>query len=305
MKTNLTMKAAQYNEYGTPANVLKIVETAKPQASTGQIVVKVYAASVNSSDWKRMGKLYEEVTFPSGIGVEASGIVVEIGEGVENVSIGDAVFGYGINTMAEYAVLMAWVKKPDAVPFEVAGALSVVSETAWRCLDDLGLGSGSTILVSGASGGIGSAVIQLARNRGMKVIGTCSEHNFDYIRELGAIPTTYGPGLKDRVKALVPDRIDGALDIAGSKIIPELIEITGDASHVVSVADFSAKEYGARFSYGPPRNIQYVLTEVANLYMKGLYQLHIQEIFPLEETAKAQEISSHKHVSGKLVIVNK
>lgn len=306
MNANVQMKAIQYHAYGRPEAVLTVVHIPIPEPPAGQIRIKVRAAGVNPSDWKRMEGQYlgfEEVVFPSGIGVEASGIVDAIGAGVDGIRIGDAVFGYGNNTMAEYAILSHWVKKPEGVPFEVAGAIPVVSETAWRCLDDLHVSAGNTILVSGAAGGIGSAVVQLARRRGLQVIGTASIRNQDYLRELGATPTTYGDGLKDRVKALAPDGIAGALDIAGSGIIPELIDIVGDPSKVVSVTDFSAVEYGARFSAGPPRNIHHVLATVASLYENELYQLYIQAVFPLEETAKAQTISSQKQVRGKLVIV--
>lgn len=306
MNANHLMKAIQYNAYGTPEAVLKAVQIIKPEPLPGQVRIKVRAAGVNPSDWKRMEGQYrdfEEVVFPSGIGVEASGIVDAVGEGTEDIRIGDAVFGYGNNTMAEYAILSHWVKKPEAVPFAVAGAIPVVSETAWRCLDDLNAGQGSTILVSGAAGGIGSAVVQLALRRGLQVIGTASTGNQDYLRELGAIATTYGDGLKERVKKLAPNGIAGALDIAGSGIIPELIDIVGNSSKVVSVADFTAAKYGARFSDGPPRNIQHVLSAITSLYTKGLYQLYIQAVFPLEETAKAQTISSRKQVRGKLVIV--
>ncbi|WP_343745303.1 NADP-dependent oxidoreductase [Chitinophaga sp.] len=306
MNTNILMKAVQYQAYGTPAAVLQTVHIPKPEPSTGQVRIKVRAVSVNPSDWKRMEGQYrnfEEVVFPSGVGVEAAGIVEAIGAGVVDVRIGDTVFGYGNNTMAEYALLSHWVKKPEGVPFEVAGAIPVVSETAWRCLDDLNAAPGSTILVSGAAGGIGSAVVQLARRRGLQVIGTASSGNQDYLRALGAIPTTYGDGLKDRVKALAPNGIAGALDIAGSGIIPELIDIVGNPSNVVSVTDFSAVAHGARFSAGPPRHVHRVLSEIADLYVKGQYHLHIQAVFPLEETVKALTISSQKRMRGKLVIV--
>lgn len=306
MNASVQMKAIRYNTYGAPETVLEMVRISKPEPLAGQIRIKVRAAGVNPSDWKRMEgqyKDFEEVVFPSGIGVEASGVVDAVGAAVAGVSIGDAVFGYGIDTMAEYAILSHWVKKPEDVPFEVAGAIPVASETAWRCLDDLNASPGGTILVSGAAGGIGSAVVQLARRRGLQVIGTAGAGNQEYLRELGATPTTYGDGLKERVKMLAPNGIAGALDIAGSGIIPELIDIVGDPSRVVSVADFSAVEYGARFSAGPPRHIPHVLSEVANLYAKGLYQLHIQAAFPLEETARAQAISSQKKMRGKLVIV--
>jgi NADPH:quinone reductase-like Zn-dependent oxidoreductase len=135
------------------------------------------AAGVNPSDWKRRDGQYrhfEEVKFPSGFGVEASGVVDEVGPGVSNASVGDAVFGYGKNTMAQYAVLTHWADMPGDVPFEVAGGLPVIVETASRSLADLGVKSGQTLLVSGAAGGIGSAVIQLARRQGITVIGTAS-----------------------------------------------------------------------------------------------------------------------------------
>lgn len=298
------MKAIQFTRYGGP-DVLDIVEIDPPHPSPGEVRIRVRAAGVNPSDWKRREgqyRTFEEVTFPAGVGVEASGIVEEIGPGVSNTFVGDAVFGYGEATMAERAVLTHWVHKPDDLPFEIAGGLPVISETAWRSLDESGVKSGETLLVSGAAGGIGSAVLQLARIRGITVIGTASPQKHDYIRDLGAIPTTCGPGLADRVRQLAPDGVDAALDVAGSGIIPELIAMTGDPARVLSVADFSAEEYGAKFSRGPPKEPERVLADVARLYSKGLFHLHIEQSFPLMRTAEAQSISAAGRVTGKLII---
>jgi NADPH:quinone reductase-like Zn-dependent oxidoreductase len=129
-----------------------------------------------------------------------------------------------------------------------------------------------------------------------------SAQRHDYLRALGAIPTTYGPGLADRVKALAPRGVDAALDVAGSGIIPELIAIVGSPSRVVSVADFTAKQYGAKFSAGPPKDPLRVLTDVARLCSQGLFQLRVDQTFPLEQTALAQDVSAKGHVAGKLVI---
>lgn len=161
---------------------------------------------------------------------------------------------------------------------------------------------GETLLVSGAAGGIGSAVIQFARHRGITVIGTASTLKHDYLRGLGAIPTTYGPGLAERVRELAPEGVDAALDLAGSGIIPELIEIVGDPSHVLSVADFSAEQYGAKFSHGPPKDPERVFADVARLCSEGLFRLRVEQTFPLEQTAVAQEVSAKGHVTGKLII---
>jgi NADPH:quinone reductase-like Zn-dependent oxidoreductase len=300
------MRAVQFSKYGSP-EVLHVVDVDEPHAGPGQVRIAVRAAGVNPSDWKRMAGKYrdhEEVTFPSGLGVEGAGIVDEVGPGVSNVSVGDAVFGCGEHTMAmaQYAVLSCWAHKPENLSFEIAGGLPVVADTATRALDEVGVKYGETLLVSGAAGGIGSAVLQFARLRGINVIGTASARKHDYLRELGAIPTTYGPGLAERVRELSPQGVDAALDLAGSGIIPELIEIVGDPSRVLSVADFSARLYGAKFSSGPSKDLVRILAYVARLCSEGLFRLRVDQTFPLEQTAKAQEVSAKGHVTGKLVI---
>jgi NADPH:quinone reductase-like Zn-dependent oxidoreductase len=138
------MKAVQFSEYGGP-DVLHVVDVDEPHAGPGQVRIAVRAAGVNPSDWKRRAGHYrdfEEVAFPSGVGVEASGVVDEIGAGVSNVSVGDAVFGYGENTVAQYAILTHWAHKPKDLSFKVAGGLPVIVETASRSLDEVGVKSG-------------------------------------------------------------------------------------------------------------------------------------------------------------------
>jgi NADPH:quinone reductase-like Zn-dependent oxidoreductase len=233
------MKALRFSQYGGP-EVLGLVEVDEPHAGPGQVRLAVRAAGVNRSDlmkiragtWKG-----QPVPLPSGVGVEGAGIVDEVGEGVTGVAIGDALFGCGFDMVAQYAVLRpgVWAHKPDGLSFEQAGGLPVAVETATRMLAQVGAKDGETLLVSGASGGIGSAAIQFARCRGITVIGTASAPNQAYLRGLGAIPTTYGPGLVDRVRQLAPAGVDAALDIAGSGIIPELIELVGDPARVLSI----------------------------------------------------------------------
>jgi NADPH:quinone reductase-like Zn-dependent oxidoreductase len=298
------MKAVQFNEYGGP-EVLQVVEADEPHPGPGQVRIAVRAVGVNPSDWKRRAGQYRDfdpITFPSGVGVEASGVVDEVGPGVSGIRLGEAVFGYGENTVAHYAVLTHWMPKPDDLSFEVAGGLPVITETAWRSLEQTGAQPGETLLVSGAAGGIGSAAVQFARYRGITVIGTASPQQQDYLRELGAIATTYGPGLTERVRALAPEGVDAALHLAGAGIIPELIDLVDDPSRVVSVVDFAAPQYGAQFCAGPPRNPEAVLAEVARLHSEGQFSLHVERTFPLEQTARAHEVSAAGRVTGKLVI---
>lgn len=297
------MKAIQFGTFGGP-EVLQIAEVIEPHAAARQIRVAVRAAGVNSVDWKiRAGDLQEQMPLdlPAGTGLDAAGIVDEVGDGVSTVAVGDAVFGSGSATLAEYAVLDSWAVKPDALSFEEAAGFPVPVETAVRIIDQVGVQSGQTLLISGATGGVGSAAVQIAISRGIEVIGTTSTANQNYLSSLGATPTTYGPGLIDRVRRLAPDGIDAALDIAGSGVIPELVELTGNPAKVVSIADFTAPAHGAQVSTAPG-NRTAAFAEAARLTEEGRLSLPIQQTYPLDRVADAHTVSAGGHVTGRLIV---
>lgn len=297
------MKAVQFTEYGD-ADVLHVVEIDEPHAGPGQVRIKVAAAGVNGMDWKiRAGYLQEmiPVTFPAGLGLDASGVVDETGDGVADVAVGDAVFGSGSKTYAEYAVLNFWAAKPDSLSFEEAAGYPIPVETAIRILDQVGVQAGQTLVVSGASGGVGSAVLQIARDRGITVIGTASAANQDYVRSLGATPTTYGDGMVERVRALAPNGVDAALDLAGSGVIAELIELTGEPAKVLSIADFAAGEHGAQVSTDSA-NQNAAYAEAARLASAGELSIPVQQSFSLDQAAQAHALSAAGHVVGRLVL---
>ena len=298
------MKAVQYEDYGDP-DVLRVVEADEPHAGPGEVRIAVRAAGVNAIDWKiRAGYMREVIrlSLPAGSGFDAAGVVDEVGDGVEGVAIGDAVFGSGSNTYAEHAVLSDRARKPDGLSFDEAAGYPIAVETAQRILDLVGLEAGQTVLVSGAAGGVGSATVQFGRARGATVIGTAGEANQRYLEELGAIPTTYGEGLVERVRALAPDGVDAAFDIAGSGVIPELIELTGDATKVVSIADFAAGEHGAQLS-STAVNRPAAPAEAARQFEAGTLRLSVAKAFTLAEAAAAHEASQAGHVAGRTVIV--
>ena len=180
-------------------------------------------------------------------------------------------------------------------------AAGTVVETASRLLAALGLDQG-TLLVSGASGGVGTAVIQLAVARGLTVIGTASEKNHAYLAELGAVPISYGPGLSERVKGVAPGGVDGALDISGAGVIGDLIAITGDPSRVITIADPTAESFGARFSRGGarPGGPGAAFSEALSL---PRFTLPIDHTFPLEEAGDAHRRAEDGHTVGKLVVI--
>src|SRR5947209_5442580 len=187
-------------------------------------------------------------------GERAAGVVDELGEGVTKVAAGDRVFGFAVGptAAAELALLADYAPIPPSLDFAHAAALPVAIETATRCLDLLGVGDDTVLLVNGAAGAVGSSAVQLARARGARVIGTASPGNHEYLRSLGAEPTTYGEGLVERVRAIAPNGVDAALDAAGGGALPALVELAGGAEHVVTIADYAgAQETGVAMSGGP------------------------------------------------------
>ena len=297
------MKAVQFAKYGDP-DVLRVVEIDKPHAGAGQVRIAVHAAGVNPIDWKlRAGHMREmmPLTLPAGTGREAAGVVDEVGEGVNGVRVGDAVFGAGSATYAEYAVLSDWALKPSTLSFEEAAGYPVAVETAIRIINQVGVQPGQTLLVSGASGGVGSAALQIARDRKIKVLATASERNLAYLSSLGATAVAYGEGLVERVRAFAPKGVDAALDLAGSGIIQELIALTGAPQKVLSITDFSASKYGVQVS-GTPVNTAGALAEAARLFAAGAFHIPVAKVFSLATAAEAQTMSAAGHVVGKLVI---
>ncbi|GAA0217028.1 NADP-dependent oxidoreductase [Actinomadura nitritigenes] len=298
------MKAARFDRFGGP-EVLEIVDLPDPHPGPGEIRIAVRAAGVNPSDWKKRRGLMDP-ELPQTLGHEAAGIVDELGEGVEDVAVGNRVFGLSAEgaAQAELAVLSFYAPIPPSLDFPEAAALPAAIETATRALDQLGVASGGTLLINGASGSVGSAAVQLAMARGARVIGTGGPANHEYLRSLGAEPVAYGEGLAERVRALAPGGVDLALDVAGSGVLPELIALAGGAEHVVTVADFAgAREHGVRFSRGDAGRAVHVLGEIGALIEAGRFSLPVARTFPLAGIAEAHRAGEEGRMRGKLVLL--
>ena len=297
------MKAVRFSRFGGP-EVLEIVVLPDPWPGPGEVRIAVRAAGVNASDWKKRAGLMDE-ELPQTLGHEAAGVVDALGEGVEDVAVGDRVFGFSAEgaAQAELAVLSHYAPIPGTLDFAGAAALPAAVETATRALDQLGV-RGGTLLVNGASGSVGSAAVQLAVARGARVIGTASPANHEYLRGLGADPVTYGEGLEERVRALTPGGVDTALDVAGSGVLPSLIALAGDPARVVTIADFAgAREHGVVFSRGDSGRAMYALAEIGGLVESGRFAVPDVRTFPLDEVAEAHRAGENGGVRGKLVLV--
>ncbi|MDC7341259.1 NADP-dependent oxidoreductase [Streptomyces lydicus] len=296
------MKKVSFAEFGGP-DVLHLIDAEEPHPGPGRIRIAVRAAGVNPVDWRvREGQVLgaHPIELPAGVGLDAAGVVDEVGEGVEGVEVGDHVFGEGTDTYAEFAVLSAWARIPQGLTFQEAAGYPSVVETALRIIREVGVRAGQTLLVSGASGGVGSAVLQIARDRGITVIGTAGAPNQDYLRSLGALATTYGEGWVERVRQLGP--LDAALDLAGSGVIRELVELTGNPRKVISIADLGAPEFGVRFS-GVAGSMPEALAEAVDLISRGKLHIPVEKSYPLAEAAAAHIDSHAGHARGRRVVV--
>ncbi|MGC3995826.1 MAG: NADP-dependent oxidoreductase [Propionicimonas sp.] len=298
------VRAVVFSRYGGP-EVLTPTEVAEPTAGPGRIRVRVRAAGVNPYDYKvRSGMMSNGAQVPDAPvvpGQEAAGVVDQMGEGVTGVSVGDEVFGLGSRAYAERAVLRAWAPKPAGLDWPQAAALGVAGETATRILNALALPQGATLLVHGAAGGVGQAVVQLGRVAGLRVIGTARARNHDLLRGLGAEPTTYGEGLPARVAALAPDGVDGVADTAGSQL-DDLIAVAGSADRVVTIANYSAAERGVRFT-GGGEDASAALARVGELAAQGRFAVRVAATFDLADAAEAQRLSEARGSGGKIVLI--
>ncbi|WP_439662927.1 NADP-dependent oxidoreductase [Lentzea sp. HUAS TT2] len=301
------MRALQFSEYG-PADVLHVGEAAEPHAGPGQIRIAVRASGVTPADaMLRAGRFGQRLSLPHIPGVDAAGVVDEVGEDVGDVRVGDEVFGMVDLTLlggagAEYAVLAAWAPKPAALSWKQAGGAAANVETATRTLDLLDVREGTTLLVAGAAGGVGTVAVQLAVARGARVIGTAGPASQDLVAALGATPVVYGEGLADRVGP----GVDAVLHCAGT--VPDLVSIAGSPDRVVTIADLSGA-HGVRLSHtagGPDADPQALhgLVTAAKLAEQGAFTVPLAGVFPLSEAAAAHRLSETGHAHGKIVLIN-
>jgi NADPH:quinone reductase-like Zn-dependent oxidoreductase len=180
--------------------------------------------------------------------------------------------------------------------------LPVAANTAADALAELGLKRGETLVIDGAAGGVGTVAVQLAVRAGATVIGTASESNHDYLRELGATPVVYGDGLAERLRALAPEGVDAALDASGRGSLAALVSAAGGPQRVVTIADPAAEQHGVRLLFGEPTGAAERIAAVAALAAEGRLRLAIAGTYPLEETAEAHRVSERGHLRGKLII---
>lgn len=298
--------AVAFDSYGGP-DVLRTIDVPVEQTGPGQVRVRVHAAGVNPVDCKLRRGYFEgkaDVTFPARLGNEFAGVVDQTGPDV-GIATGTEVLGFTSGqAYAQFVVVGAdqVTPKPAELPFDVAGGLSAVGQTAYHAVRELAVGEGDTLLVHAAAGGVGTVATQLARRLGATVIGTASERNHDYLRSLGAQPVTYGAGLADRVRRLAPSGVDAVLDAIGDDgAIEASLVLAKQRDRIGTLGREDVSRFGIRRLRGTRSAA--VLTELADLVAGGALRLPVWRTFPLAGAADAHREVEAGHVRGKVVLI--
>jgi NADPH:quinone reductase-like Zn-dependent oxidoreductase len=305
-------RAVIYETFGGP-EVLQLRDVPEPHAGPGEIRVRVTAAGLNPMDWGLASRPERAaqfgLTLPSGFGYDFAGVVDEVGSGAAGFAVGERVYGGALGrAVADFVTVTAsgggpaalW-HTPDGISDEVASTLPVAGSTAAAALAAIGLRSGDTVLIGGAAGGVGVFAVQLARLAGATVIGTASEGTFAFLRQLGASPVAYGPGLADRVRAAAPGGVTAATDLFGTETAETALALGLPPERISTVAAGPNPPGGVRATGGIDARPD-ALDRIADAILAGQITVPIAAVFPVEQIRDAVALQAGRHVHGKIVV---
>lgn len=302
------MKAAFIERFGGP-DVFQYGDLPDPAAGPGEVVIDIAAASVNAADWKvRLGD-YKHTKFPLIPGRDFSGVVSAVGEGIEDLAVGDAVFGVCAagqeGAYAEKIAVKAAIiaRKPDDLSHVNAAALALIGLTAQSAIEEtLKLQRGEKILIQGGAGGVASFAIQLAKHIGAYVITTASASNLDYVRGLGA-DEAIDYNAHDFTQAV--SDCDAVFDTVGGDVALRSFAVLkpgGRAAFVASGLQAPKPERSDVTSLRPPVvRARRPLERIVELYRAGAMRVPDIKLYRLSEAADAHRLSESRHFRGKLV----
>ncbi|WP_316781161.1 NADP-dependent oxidoreductase [Streptomyces sasae] len=305
-------RAVVYEMFGGP-EVLELREVSEPHAGPGEVRVRVTAAGLNPMDWgiasqpgvaARFG-----LTVPSGFGYDFAGVVDEAGADATGFAVGDRVYGGALGrAVADFVVVKTpagateplW-HTPEDISDEVAATLPVAGMTAAAALAAIDLRSGDTVLVGGAAGGVGVFAVQLAKLADAQVIGTAAQGTFEFLRQFGAEPVAYGPGLAGRVRALAPRGVSAATDLFGTETAEAALALGVPPERISTIAAGPRPPGGVRASGGIDASPN-AMERISGAILDGTVTVPIAATFPIERIRDAVTLQAGRHVHGKVVI---
>ncbi|MEH6420578.1 NADP-dependent oxidoreductase [Pseudomonas sp. CGJS7] len=317
------VKAVIFDRYGAP-EVLRAIELPMPQAGPGEIRVRVRAAGVRPSDialrrglgepeieheidheFARAAAASGSAPFPRRIGNEFAGVVDQIGEGVEEWTLGDEVMGWAAAmSYAEALTVPAQqvVRKPPTMSWAVAGALPSTGQTAHAALRQLRVSAGETLLIHGAASAIGAVAVQLARAWDVRVIGSAAAADHDYLRSLGALPVLDRAEGRARARELAPQGAHAVFDALGDDDFAAWIGLSADPTRVATLRDSAHnRRLGLRVTHDQRSRER--LAELASLHETHGLLVHVREMFPLTRAAEAHRAVERGPARGKVVLM--
>jgi len=303
-------RAVTYETFGGP-EVLEVRQVADPHPGAAEVRVRVAAVGLNPMDWilSSIPEVAQQfgVTLPSGFGTDFAGIVDEVGEGASGFAVGDRVYGAATGRAAADLVVVdpsgadTLRRTPAEISDEVASTLAVAGTTAAAALAAIGVKAGDTVLIGGAAGGVGVFAVQLARLAGARVIGTAAEGTFDFLRQFGADPAAYGPGLEDRVRAMAPDGISAATDLYGTEAAETALALGVPPERISTIAAGPNPPGGVRPTGGIDARPE-DLKRITDAIVAGQVTVPIAAVFPIEQIREAVRLQAERHVHGKVVV---
>jgi len=313
------MKAIVYYGHGSP-DILKCEEIEKPAPADGEVLIKVRAASVNPLDWRMMSMPIPRLPFSKPQmkrpGVDVAGVVEGVGQGVTRFKAGDEVFGGCRGAFADYACAAETklVMKPQNVTFEEAAAVPVAGLTALQGLRDLGkLQAGQKVLINGASGGVGTFGVQMAKAFGAEVTGVCSTKNLEMVRSLGA-DRVIDYTREDFTKG--GQQYDLIFDLFANHSMAECTRVMTPKGICVTAGALTVSGMLTRMVAGPMRSVlgsqKFVgfiakfnkddLNALGELLESGKVKAVIDRCYKLAEVPEAMRYATTFHARGKVVI---
>lgn len=297
-------RAVRFAEFGGP-EVLQVVDTPTREPGDGEVRVRLAAAGLNPADYKRFrGRYPGRPELPAGVGRELAGVVVATGPATGRLAAGDSVFGTVpdgalVEDLVVEEARLAFV--PRALSWEIAGGLALAGQTAWDALASQALRPGDTIVVTAAAGGVGGMLSQLAVHAGLRVIGSASERNHDWLRSRGIEPVPYGTEFPAAVRALVGDRIPAAgFDLHGAEEVRQLLDLGIPPARVNTNAVVDPPAGVQRVGRGP--TALDTLGSLAALVVAGRLEVPIAATYPFDEAAEAYAFLEAGHLRGKVVL---
>jgi len=303
------MRAVRFDRYGG-TDVLNVVDVERPVPDPDQVLVRVKAAGINPGEAAiRSGLLHSRwpATFPSGEGSDLAGVVEQVGDGVEQFSVGEEVIGFTNDraSHAEFVVVPAeqLTGKPPGVSWEVAGALFVAGATAWAAVRAVAPAPGETVVVSGAAGGVGSLAVQLTKLAGATVIGLASERNHPWLEAHGVIAVSYGKGVADRIREASGGRVDAFIDTFGADYVELALALGVKPGRIDTIINWdAAQKYGVKTDGSMAGASADVMAELAALIDEGKLEVPTAGVFTLDQVGDAYRELEQRHTRGKIVL---